>query len=93
MLENVAGHLPGGFHKRLRRRLIEFPSEYVHIGFSSEPVPSSVVGTTEFCVLLTVQRAMSLCRNKGLLSARATKTADDIVAKCDQWIESQADVH
>ncbi len=92
MLENIAGHLPGGFHKRLRRRLIEFPSDYVHIGFSGEPVPSSVVGTTELCVLLTVQRAMSLCRDKGLLSAQATKTADEIVTKCDQWIESQADV-
>ncbi len=90
MLENIAGHSPGICHKRLRRMLIEFPSEYVHIGFSGEPVSSWVVGTAELSVLLTVQRAMSLCRDKGLLSAQATKTADEIVAKCDWWIESQA---
>lgn len=90
MLENIAGHLPGGFHKRLRRRLIEFPSEYVHIGFSSAPVLSYTVGTAALCVLVTMQRAMSLCRDKGLVSAQATKTAQEIVAKCDQWIEAEA---
>lgn len=90
MLENIAGHFPSGFHKMLLRRLIEYPSEYVHIGVSSEPAADSVIGTTELCVLLTIQRAMKLCRDKQLTSSRARETANEIVMLCDEWIESEA---
>lgn len=90
MLENIAGHLPDGFHKRMRRRLIEYPSEYVHNGFSSEPVAESVIAMTEFSVLLTVQRAMRLCCDKSLVSPGATETANGVVALCDEWIESES---
>ena len=90
MLENIAGDLPNGFHKRMRRWLIEYPSEYVHIGFSSQPVPESVISMTGFSVLLTVQRAMRLCRDKSLVSPEAREIANGVVALCDEWIESEA---
>ena len=63
-----------------------FFSEYVHIRRTVEPPPDLTVFAVEFSVLLTVRRAMVLCREKGLLPHGANEHAREIVQECEKLL-------
>ena len=87
MFRNVEENTPEGRGKALRRHLVGFFSEYVHFRRFVEPPAELTVFAVEFSVLLTIQRAMALCREKGLLSLDASKQTWEIEQQCEKLLE------
>ena len=86
IFRNVENDVPDGRGKGLRRHNIGFFSEYVHIRRTVEPPPELTMFAVEFSVLLTIRRAMVLCREKGLLPLGANKHAGEIVQECEELL-------
>ena len=86
IFRDVEEDVPEGRGKALRRHTIGFFSEYVHIRRTVEPPPDLTMFAVEFSVLLTVRRAMVLCREKGLLPHGANEHAGEIVQKCENLL-------
>ena len=87
IFHNVEEDVPDGRGKGLRRHLVGFFSEYVHLRRTVEPPPELTVFAVEFSVLLSIRRAMVLCREKGLLSLDASKQASEIAQECEKLLE------
>ena len=86
IFRKVEEDVPDGRGKSLRRHTVGFFSEYVHFRRTVEPPPELTVFAVEFSVLLTIRRAMVLCREKGLLSPDASKQASEIVQECEKLL-------
>ena len=87
IFRNVEEDVPDRRGKGLRRHLVGFFSEYVHFRRTVEPPPDLIVSSVEFSVLLTIRRAMVLCREKGLLPLDASEQASEIVQECEKLLE------
>lgn len=85
LIAGAAKGMPEGYEKRWYRLLFAYPSNYVHISDASqaqEPTLAYVVGSSQSSVLMTMQVAMEICRDRRLGSCQTTQAADDIVALC-----------
>ena len=85
LIAGAAKGMPEGYEKRWYRLLFAYPSNYVHIRDASqaqEPTLAYVVGSSQSSVLMTMQVAMEICRDRRLGSCQTTQAADDIVALC-----------
>ena len=87
IFRKVEEDVPDGRGKALRRHLVGFFSEYVHFRRTVEPPPELTVFTVEFSVLLTIRRAMDMCRDIGLLPLDASEQASEIVQECEELLE------
>ena len=67
---------------RWRRLLFNYPSNYVHNNYAQEPTLAYVVGSSQLSVLMTMQVAMEICRDRQLASHETIEAANDIVALC-----------
>ena len=85
---HLSSDLPDGREKRLRRTLIGFFSEYVHPRRTVDPPVGFTLATVQFCVLLTLRRAMELCCEKELLPLEARDRARQIVTECEELLIS-----
>ena len=86
ILGAISSSLPPGHEKRLRRLLLDYPSNYVHIRVTEEPTLQYVNGASEASVLLTIKIAMELCRDKGLAPKGLRDEVSDIANVCDQLL-------
>ncbi len=74
--------MPKDYEKRWHRLLFEYPSNYFHIRHAEEPTPAYVIGSSQLSVLVTMQVAMEICRDRKLGSGQTIQAANDIVARC-----------
>ena len=87
IFRKVEEEVPEGRGKALRRHLVGFFSEYVHLRRFVEPPPGLIVSSVEFSVLLTIRRAMVLCLEKGLIPLDASEQASEIVQECEKLLD------
>ena len=78
--------LPNNRGKSLRRHVIAFFSDYVHIRRTTQVPSDLIMWSTDFHVLLTIRRGMVLCLEKGLLPIQAREPADEIVTECESLL-------
>ena len=67
MLKDVSRNLPAGFHLQMRRHLIAYPSEYVHIRASGFPPTGPIMGLSAISFSEIIRRAMTLCTDKQMI--------------------------
>ena len=79
MLKDISRNLPAGSHPLLRRHLIAYPSEYVHIRARSVPPSGPIIGLSAIFFTEIVKKAMKLCLDTQLIDV----PAGEIEALCD----------
>ena len=79
--------LPNERGRGFRRHTIGFFSEYAHPRRFPVPPESLTLYSANFSVLLTLRRAMELCRKKKLLAAEADTQAGHIMEECERLLE------
>ena len=79
--------LPDERGRGFRRHTIGFFSEYTHPRRFPVPPESLTLISASFSVLLTLRRAMELCRKKELLAAEADTHAAHIMKECERLME------
>ena len=88
MINNISNLMPVGARSQLSRRLIEYPSEYVHVCFSTKPTPESVLETTELYTIMTLQQAMHVCEAKRLVPREKLPDVQAAIKLCEGWLEA-----
>ena len=83
MIAGAAKGMPKGYVKRWTRLLFAYPSNYVHVRHAQEPTPAYVIGSSQSSVLVTMQVAMEICRDRQLGSGLTIQAINDIVARCE----------
>ena len=83
LIDGAAKGMPKGYEKQWHRLLFAYPSNYVHIRHVEEPTLAYVIGSSQLSVLVTMQVAMEICRDRQLGSDQIARAANDIVARCE----------
>ena len=86
MLEDISRNLRAGFHLQMRRHLIAYPSEYVHIRVSSCSPPGPIIGLSAISFSEIVRKAMQLCTDKRMIDL----PAGEIGALCRKVLSDTA---
>ena len=71
MLKDISRNLSAGSHLQMRRHLIAYPSEYVHIRVSGFPPTGPIIGLSAISFSEIVRRAMTLCTDKRMIDLPA----------------------
>ena len=83
---NLVETLPNSRGRGLRRHTIGFFSEYVHPRRFPSPPEDLTLFAVGFSVLLTLRRAMELCRKKNLLPEEADTQAGQVMEECERLL-------
>ena len=81
--------LPKERARGFRRHTIGFFSEYTHPRRFPVPPEGLTLFSADFSVLLTLRRAMELCRKKNLLPPEADKRASQIMEECERLLDDE----
>ena len=79
--------LPNERGRGFRRHTIGFFSEYIHPRRFPIPPEDLTLFSVGLSVLLTLRRAMELCRKKRLLAAEADTRAGQIMEECERLLD------
>ena len=80
--------LPNERSRGFRRHTIGFFSEYIHPRRFPAPPEDLTLFSVAFSVLLTLRRAMELCRKKVLLPPDADTRAGQIMEQCERLLDN-----
>ena len=92
MLDNLTdiATLPNDRARGFRRHTIGLFSEYIHPRRFLNPGVELTLLATDSATLLTLWRAMELCRDKGLLPRQANTRALEVMEECER-LQSSVD--
>ena len=86
LFDNLVATLPNNRGRGLRRHTIGLFSEYIHPRRFPRPPEDLTYFAVGFSVLLTLWRAMELCRKKNLLPKEADTQAGQIMEECERLL-------
>ena len=89
ILCSIANNLGDGWDKKLRRLLLQYPSEFVHIRVSERPSPKWIIDATEISVLSAMRRATEICLDKEIFSSQTSEQARKVVEICKSLLEPE----